>query len=276
MTATKPQGEWREATDGEAASIVGHCNPGKPSNAPPPCPHCSDPPPGGPGGMPVYGIHPTSAALVIDDAPLGYVPPIGPDMSFRLSYNHRGKTPATFGYGNVGNLWTFNSLSYITDNGWLTVPPYDMTVVYLRGHGSESYAPQDTQNLISGATVVQISDNPANYERRLPDGTVEVYSLADRAYTLANRRIFLTSVTDPQGHTVEYTYDSSFRLVAVTDPLDQVTTFEYENASDTNLLTKVTDPFNREATLGYDAQGRLTSITDAAGMTSTRRTSSSR
>jgi RHS repeat-associated protein len=269
MTDTKPEGEWRETTDGEAASIVGHCNPGKPSNAPPPCPHCSDPPPGGPGGMPVYGIHPTSAALVIDDAPLGYAPPIGPDMSFRLSYNHRGKTPATFGYGNVGNLWTFNSLSYITDNGWLTVPPYDMTVVYLRGHGSESYAPQDTQNLISGATVVQISDNPANYERRLPDGTVEVYSLADRAYTLANRRIFLTSVTDPQGHTVEYTYDSSFRLVAVTDPLDQVTTFEYENASDPNLLTKVTDPFNREATLGYDGEGRLTSITDTAGMTST-------
>jgi hypothetical protein len=51
--------------------------------------------------------------------------------------------------------------------------------------------------------------DPANYERRLPDGTVEVYSLADRAASLANRRTFSTSLTDPQGHTIEYTYDSN-------------------------------------------------------------------
>ncbi len=71
-----------------------------------------------------------------------------------------------------------------------------------------------------------------------------------------------------QGHTLSYTYDSSFRLVGVTDALGQVSTFAYEH-SDPNLLTKVTDPFGRFATLGYDAEGRLNSITDAAGMTST-------
>ena len=69
--------------------------------------------------------------------------------------------------------------------------------------------------------------NPAVYERRLQDGTVERSDLADRAASLPARRVFLTEVTDPQGHTVEYTYDASFRLIAVTDALGQVTTFSY-------------------------------------------------
>jgi RHS repeat-associated protein len=265
MTGQNPGPDWREASEGEAASVLGHCNPGTPSNNDPPCPKCGNPPP----GMPVYGMHPTSAALVIDDVPLTYSPSIGLDMSFRLSYNHRGKTPSTFGYGNVGPLWTFNQLSYVEDNGWIAVPPYELTYAYLRGHGAELYSPSDGIHPITGATLVEISHNPANYERRLQDGTVEVYSLADRASTLANRRIFLTAVTDPQGHTTEYTYDSSFRLVAVEDALGQVTTFAYENSTDPDLLTKATDPFGRFATLGYDAEGRLTSVTDVVGMTST-------
>jgi RHS repeat-associated protein len=297
MAAARPQGgEWREVSDGETASVVGHCFPGKPSNEDPPgdSPACGgEDGPGGPGekepentssggggggncggpggsGMPFYRFHPTSASLIIDDSPVGYTPPVGPNMRFRLAYNHRSaKQPSTFGYGNVGPLWTFNSLAYVSDNGWLSVPPYNMTGVYLRGHGGESYGPTDDISPVTRARLVQISHNPARYERRLQDGTVEVYSLADRASTLANRRVFLTSVTDPQGHTVEYTYDSSFRLVAVTDALGQVTTFAYEHTSNPDLLTKVTDPFGRFAIIGYDAQGRLNSITDAAGMTST-------
>ena len=34
---------------------------------------------------------------------------------------------------------------------------------------------------------MKIADDPAHYERRLPDGTVETYALADRAASLANR-----------------------------------------------------------------------------------------
>ncbi len=59
---------------------------------------------------------------------------------------------------------------------------------------------------------------------------METYDLADRAASLPDRRIFLTSVTDPQGHTIEYTYDSSFRIVAVTDAIGKVTTLDYEAA----------------------------------------------
>ncbi|MBY0492842.1 MAG: hypothetical protein K2Y23_01385 [Cyanobacteria bacterium] len=272
MTGTKPQGdEWRPVTDGEGRSAVGHCTPGKPTGDAPPCPNCGG---GGPGsggsGMPYYTFHPSMAALIIEDNPVGYSPAMGPDVSFRLVYNHLNyKTPNTFGYGNVGPLWTFNTLSYVVDNNFSPTPPYDSQWVYLQGHGRELYSSFDTVNVISGAALVQIDDDPPHYERRLRDGSVQVFTVPDRAPTLAGRRIFLTAATDPQGLTIEYTYDSSFRLVAVTDALGQVTEFAYTNTADANLLTKVTDPFGRFATLGYDAQGRLTSITDAAGMTST-------
>ena len=188
----------------------------------------------------------------------------------RLSYNHRNyKTPSTFGYGHVGPLWTFNTLSYVIDNNSMALPPYSTTAVYMRGHGYELYSPFNDTNPISSAELEQVSHDPPHYERRLPNGAVEVFTLADRAASLSGRRIFLTERTDPQGHTIEYTYDSSFRLIALTDVLGQVTEFDYEHASDSNLLTKVTDPFGRYATLGYDASGRLNSITDVAGMTST-------
>ena len=303
LAASRPAGdEWRPVSDGEGQAAVGHCQAGKPSSddPPPQYPSCSAPGPGSPPsggnqndnpaagnepdeptgndpaengggcGMPYYRFHPTGIGLVIDDTPLSYAPAVGSAISFRLSYNHRDyKTPNTFGYGNVGPLWTFNSLSYVIDNATMVLPPYNVQGVYLRGHGFERYTSYDPVHNITGAELVQVSHDPPRYERRLPNGSVEVYTVPDRAASLPERRIFLTERTDPQGHSISYTYDSSVRLVAVTDALGQVTTFAYEHGSDPTLLTKVTDPFGRFATLGYDASGRLTSITDAAGMTST-------
>jgi len=273
LTASRPMGdEWREVADGEGYAAIGHCQPGKPSSDDGPCPNCGGK--DGPGrkgkGMPSYTFHPTGVGLIIEDTPLGYEPPVGPGMSFELAYNHRGyKTPNTFSYGNVGPLWTFNSLSYVTDNTTMVLPPYTVTGVYLRGHGYERYSSYDPVHNITGAELVQVSHDPPHYERRLRDGSVEVFALGDRAASLPARQIFLTEAIDPQGHTISYTYDSNFRLTEVTDALEQVTTFEYQHGSDPNLLTKVTDPFGRYITLGYDAAGRLNSITDVAGMTST-------
>jgi len=275
LAASRPAGdEWRLVSDGEGQAAVGHCQAGKPSSDDRPCPNCGGKNGPGrrrpPGGMPYYNFHPTGVGLVIEDTPVGYAPPVGPDMSFELAYNHRDyKTPNTFGYGNVGPLWTFNSLSYVTDNTTMVLPPYAAKGVYLRGHGYERYTSYDPVHNITGAELVMVSHDPPHYERRQRDGSVEVFTLPDRAASLSARQIFITEAIDPQGHTVSYTYDSSFRLVGVEDAIGQVTTFAYEHGSDPNLLTKVTDPFGRFATLGYDAQGRLTSITDAAGMTST-------
>ena len=286
----------RIVADGEAANVLGHCMPGGPAGTDPPCPFCGGGGPGGPGGpppgggpggpggpppavpgnpptsndpsmpgtpnlgMPGYSFHPQKVSLLIDDVPLAYTPAIGPAISFHLSYDHREvRQPQTIDYGSVGPMWSHNWLSYVTE-GPLSV--------MLRGPGMEFHLGMSSQ-LLTQATLVAVSttDTP-RYERRLPDGTVEVFTLGDRPASQPNRRIFLTEVIDPQGHSVDLTYDSSFRLVSVTDAIGQVTTFQYLDSAHPLRITKVTDPFGRYATMTYDALGRLATVTDAVGMTS--------
>jgi RHS repeat-associated protein len=259
-------GAWRSVPGGEAASVVGHCAPGVPSNSYKACSNCGGPGPG-PAGMPQYGFHPVSASLVLEDVPIGYGPPVGPAVSLQLSYSHRdSRQPQTPNYGNVGPQWTFNALSYIVDHTFCVQSPCAEALVILRGQGKEGYLSLG-QHALSRATLARVSDDPPRYERTLPDGTVEVFTQPDRPVTEYSRRVFLTEVIDPQGHTLTYTYDSSLRLVAITDAIGQVTTLAYEH-SNPLLLTKVTDPFSRFAVLGYDGAGRLQSITDTANMTS--------
>jgi YD repeat-containing protein len=104
------------------------------------------------------------------------------------------------------------------------------------------------------------------------DGTTDTQYSDDsngRLSTVTDR--LLSQVVDPQGHTVTLTYDQSFRLVALTDALGQVTTLDYLDAADPLRLTKVTDPFGRAATFTYDPFGRLATLTDVAGLTASVR-----
>src|SRR5262249_7258587 len=73
---------------------------------------------------------------------------------------------------------------------------------------------------------------------------------------------------DPAANAIHFTYDSSLRLVAVTDAIGQVTTLSYDLSTDPLKITKVTDPFGRYATLDYTATGRLMRITDVIGIQS--------
>src|SRR5207248_742886 len=121
-----------------------------------------------------YSIHLMLASLHIEDTPISYNSPRGPAAEFKLSYNQReANQPATFSYANLGAKWTFNWLSYVTDDG-PTLPSQTPTV-YVRGGGAEvfsgfnsttqSYAP-DRQTL---AALVRTSDN--TYERRFANGS---------------------------------------------------------------------------------------------------------
>jgi YD repeat-containing protein len=250
---------------------------------PPPGGSGPPPPPGGPEppcatGMPVYTFHPVKASLLISDVPLGYSPPRGPAVRLRLSYDHRdASNPQTFTFSNLGAMWTFDWLSHVTEApAWC--PLYygsclDAHVtVFLRGSGKETYKNPDAQGTYpaswrSRAVLVRVSNDPVRYERRLADGSVEVFALADGA-PAGQRRIFMTEMVDPQGQRLQFSYDAQFRLVAVTDAVGQVTTLAYDHATDPLKITSVTDPFGRTATLTYNAAGQLESITDVIGLTS--------
>lgn len=217
-----------------------------------------------------YSVHAMLVSLNIEDTPVGYKPPRGPAIPFTVTYNQReANQPANFSYSNLGPKWTFNWLSYIIDDP--NSPPADVKL-FVQGGGAETYTGFDpgTQSyapqLESRAVLVRTS--PTSYERRLPDGSTEIFDIPDGA-TTAPRKVFMTSATDPFGNTVALSYDDRFRLTAITDAIGQVTTLAYELLPPNQLkITKVTDPFGRFASFGYDGSGRLASITDVIGIRS--------
>lgn len=221
-------------------------------------------------GMAGYSMHVLLASLNIVDTPVGYSPPHGPDMYFTVRYNHREAfQPANFNYSNLGPKWTFDWLSYITDDP--NNPSVNVSL-YVRGGGTKIYTgfsptnPVSTPQIESGAVLVRNSPTGyTQYERRLPDGSKEIF---DRLGSSLPRKIFMTRAIDPVGNTITFTYDDNFRLVAVADALNQVTTLSYDLPADNLKITKVTDPFGRFATFEYYPDGQLKKITDVIGLTS--------
>jgi RHS repeat-associated protein len=212
-------------------------------------------------GMARFSVHSMLVSLNIQDTPLRYSAPYGPAVDFTVTYNQKEtQQPAAFTYSNLGPKWTFGWLSYISDNPNTQLP---LTRLYRSGGGAEVFAfdsgsqtfVTDTQ---SHATLVKTG--AASYERRLPNGSKEVFALSDGA-TSYPRRIFMTQSVDAAGNTVTIGYDASFRVTTITDALTQVTNVSYELPADPLKITKVTDPFGRFATFEY-TNGQLTKITD--------------
>jgi RHS repeat-associated protein len=282
LPAGGSSGQWSAVTDSEAGSVIGHsCLPGAPGPPPPPSPPCNPTPtqkkkrrvkknP----GMCGYVLEASSQSLQLADIPLLYSPALGPDVDFVLSYQqHERLQPQTFAYANVGRMWSFEWQRFLQEE-----PGYCITVcisanVWVHDAGSrEVYFDPNSDgtydaNWHSRATVVKVSSSPIRYERRFSDGSIEVYATPDGA-AAGERRIFITEMVDPQGQSIEFTWDAQARLIAVTDAVGQVTELSYDHPADSRRITSVTDPFGREATLQYTSDGVLSSITDIIGITS--------
>jgi RHS repeat-associated protein len=218
-------------------------------------------------GMARYSVHSMLVSLNIVDTPLRYSPPYGPGIDFTVTYNQKEtQQPATFNYSNLGPKWTFNWLSYVSDDPNVQLP---LTGVYVPGGGAEVFAfDSGSQTFVADAQshATLVKTGAASYERRLPDGSKQVFGLSDGA-TSYPRRVFMTQTFDPAGNGVTIGYDGSFRVATLTDAVGQVTTLSYELVSDPLKITKVTDPFGRFATFQYPA-GQLATITDEIGIQS--------
>lgn len=270
---------WRLVGTKEASSILGA---GYTNSLDPDATRPSDPKECGGGcpaagapekGMARYAVHSTLVSLNIRDIPLGYSPPKGPKIEFHLTYNQReANQPANFNFSNVGQKWTHDWLSYVTDSP--SQPGVDVSLAMLGG-GTERYGGYDaatgsfTPESSEGARLVRLvgPNQVIYYERRLPDGAVHVYRAADGA-TAYPRRIFLTEMRDPADNAVTLEYNAQLRLTGVVDALGQRTTVHYEGIRNPFRITRVTDPFGRSARLVYDSMGRLESIRDVIGMVS--------
>jgi RHS repeat-associated protein len=270
---------WRDVTDAEGSQVTGRgpaCPDGS-QNTNPPCGICCKPGPGcGSGtckGMAVYEFDATTTSLRLLDRPVGYTPPRGPAVPMTIAYLQRDALqPQIFTSTNLGPKWSFEWVRFVQEEPtdaqgitpahvWVALPP----------GGREVFSQPDAQGTFpahwnSRATLVRVNDSPVRYERRLADGSVEVYTVSDGA-PVGQRRVLMSALTDPLGQTLSLTWDSQARLVAITDALGQVTTIAYEHA-DSLKITRITDPFGRFATFTYNAAGQLASITDVVGITS--------
>jgi RHS repeat-associated protein len=260
---------WHAVSDDAASLIVGRsCPPGGPPPSDPdkPC-QCNK-------GMVGYSLHEVSASLHLGDIPIGYTPPRGPSVNFRLTYRQRELLqPQIFTFANLGPKWTSDWLRFVEE-----VPMDAFGVnpahvwVYLEGGGREVFYNPDGSGVYPAhwrtkATLVKVTTSPIRYERRFPDGTIEVFTASDAA-PAGQRRVFLTQIVDPRGQAVSLTWDAQFKLVAMTDAIGQVTTLAYDDATNPLRITKVTDPFGREAAFTYNASGQLETITDVIGLVS--------
>jgi len=262
---------WNPVSAREARSIRGRGY----TNGPNPDGNGPNDPKGGGGGcgpgdrMASYSVHLMLVSLYIEDAPVGYTPPRGPDVQFKVSYSQReANQPGIFGYSNLGQKWTFDWLSYVIDD---PQNPSRDARVYNRGGGTETHSGFDAitqtyaSQVMNGAVLRRTS--PGGYERRLADGSLEIFDRSDGA-TSFPRKIFMTRIADRAGNSLALTYDASLKLVSATDALGQATTISYELAADPLKITRVTDPFGRFATFEYNPDLQLSRITDVAGIVS--------
>ena len=258
VSAEEGKAIWGKGQTGNSAPGGGS---GPPPPLPPPCP------------MAQYDIHPMLVSLHIWDTPVGYTPPRGPDMHFRVDYNQRDAfQPSIFDYSNLGPKWTFYWISYITDDP--NNPGADVNN-YLQNGTTETYSGfnSDIQSysLQPDSQTILVLSSPSNYVRLAQDGSKQVYSFPDGSKSYP-RKIFLTQSVDALGNTLTYSYDAYHRLAAVTDTLGQVTTLDYgsTNTDDPFFfeITRVTDPFGRFASFAYNNLGQLVKITDILGISS--------
>ncbi|MCA0314798.1 MAG: LysM peptidoglycan-binding domain-containing protein [Candidatus Melainabacteria bacterium] len=266
-----PQG-WALASEDEAKSIHGKgnatsrtakdCSSFAPKTGMCTCEECEKN-----NGMPTADAYSMLTTLHIADTPLSYSPPIGPTIDFSFDYNHlQPDQPSTFTFTNLGQNWNFGWLSYLTvDSG------SNVASVRIMGGGTEVYTPSAgvySPDFLSQALLVNMGSGV--YERRLKDGSVQVYNQADSS---SPPRIFMTQVKDPQGNTVSIQYDANFRITSVVDAIGQASTINYVSNTVGNAgfykISSIADPFGRTCSFGYDSTvTNLLSITDAVSLKS--------
>lgn len=223
-------------------------------------------------GMAAYDFDFYKAGLIIMDTPLWYDAPYGPSIAFSLTYRQRGEQVLDSSSYGFGPKWTSNLSLYLQQ-----ADSAGNMVVFLPAGERETHTFNPTSGQFDRQKrnlrkLVKTSTAPITYELQNTDGSKFIFSRS--VSTGGYPKYLLSSFSDPQGKTITLSYNSSNRLIAVTDSLGQVSNFYYENASFPHLVTKISDPFipssgiRRSALLAYDSSGRLVKITDPEGIES--------
>jgi len=241
-------------------------------------------PPIGPSanGCTDWNVEAMVVGLSLHDTPVGYTPPVGPDMHVRLWYSQLdAMQPASLSqmmYTNFGLRWTFNWLSYVTDDGCAPAPDCgpDTVTLYREGGGGEQFSLPCTKEVTGPPTdqsCVGILEPPASstqigqysqsiltfeggevdggtfdagatsllYTLQRPDGSTATYT----RLTFGAFNYFMTALSDPQGNTVTIHYDpSTTRIMSLNDAIGQTTTVCYSDSASPCAQPTSGNPYN--------------------------------
>ena len=218
-------------------------------------------------GMPVWQVSEPYISLWLKDEPLGYQPPLGPRVSFQLSYNQReASAGSSTNIFSTGRKWNFPWFSFVNRDA------NGSNVVHFPGGGARTIG--DGADYLTDTRLT--GDTNAGFTLTYPDGSSDAFGFVVTNASGAFQMAFLTAQANPagQGLRLEYAgYDPASPVVRLQRVIDanggtNSITYVSSNGYSTNLISQVTDAFGRTASMAYDNNGQLTNITDVAGISS--------
>ncbi|MDQ1292543.1 MAG: hypothetical protein QG608_423 [Actinomycetota bacterium] len=198
----------------------------------------------------------------------------GVPLEFTRTYDTRRSTIA----GRLGYGWT-DSYDWHLTVDTTTGQPASGKVTIRQANGAETvFYPDRAGGYLTGsttlATLTRGGDGAWTYVVRRGlaytfNSSGQLTAIRDRngyTTTLAYSSGRMSTVTDPSGRALTFTYDASDRIKTVTDPLPRTVTYSYDASGN---LAGVVDAGSGTSGFGYDSAHRLTSMTDPRGNTVT-------
>ncbi len=163
------------------------------------------------------------------------------------------KSLASYVRPSFGGNWksNFEERVFSASSGYMT---------YARGNGSFWQFTQSGSNWNITSpknAVVTLASGPSYWTIKFQNGETRQFS---------NTSGSLAAIVDRNGNTTTLTYDTSNRLVIVTDPASRHLYFTYASST-SSLITSVTSDVGLSLTYTYDSQNRLTLVTKPDGST---------
>jgi RHS repeat-associated protein len=208
-------------------------------------------------GLPLSFAHSYSSVFAGVDGPLGY----GWTHNYAIHLIQQGTSVIVT--QETGSQVTFNPVS----GGGYTAPPSVIATLEKNADGTLLFTRREQQffTFSSKGQLISESDRNGYTTKLVYNDTGQLTTVTDPAgrslkFTYTGSQ--LASVTDPIGRKVGFAYDSKGNLSVVKDVAGGLTKFTY---TPTHLLLSVTDPRGGVVTSVYDSSNRVISQSDQLG-----------
>ena len=206
-------------------------------------------------GAPLWVVDRTTMNLFMQDKPLWYHSPIGPDVTVTMTYNSQSNASL---FSVFGRRWLFNYSSSLTRDpatGNVTVAlPNGRFVTFLRD-AKESYATATPGKYF----LDQVSDHRFVVSTASLAGSSLIY---DEVPGAKDNQLMVVALRDAWKQSLTFGYNAQAQLTTITNAQGLVWNVGYD---DKGHILQIGDPFGRSTKFAYDAIGNMVQSTDMGG-----------